>query len=256
MTQPTLRQFADAEQISRAAAAEFVRLAREAIAARGRFTVAMAGGSTPKRMYELLADEPLRDEVEWSKVEFFWGDERAVPPDHKDSNFLTADEALLRKLALLPERVHRMQADRADRDAAAADYQRELARVFGADPNGPPPAFDLVLLGMGPDGHTASLFPGNAALRETNRWAVPVAHAPKPPPDRLTLTYPILNAARQVLFLVGGADKAPVLAEVLEGCDDAERLPSQSVRPTEGKLTWFLDRAATARLKAPPETVR
>ena len=250
MSAPVVRRFADAEAVSRAAAEEFVRRAAEAVQARGRFTVALSGGSTPRRLYQLLASEPYRGQVDWGRVEVFWGDERSVPPDDKESNYRMAREAMLAALALPAGHVHRMEGERTDRDTAAREYQDEIARAFGADPNGEPPAFDLVLLGMGPDGHTASLFPHTAALGETKRWVV-VNHVPQHHTDRMTLTYPVLNRAREVLFLVAGPDKAEPLAEVLQGPPDPQRLPSQRVRPADGQLLFFVDRAAAARLTLP-----
>jgi 6-phosphogluconolactonase len=250
MSTPQVRTFAAAESVSRAAAEEFVRCAAEAVQARGRFTVALSGGSTPRRLYQLLAGAPYRGQVDWGRVEIFWGDERSVPPDDKDSNYRMAHEALLGALALPAGHVHRMQAERADRDVAAREYQDEIARAFGVGAGGEPPAFDLVLLGMGPDGHTASLFPHTAALGETKRWVV-VNHVPQMHTDRMTLTYPVLNRARKVLFLVAGADKAERLDEVLQGPPDPQRLPSQRVRPADGQLLFFVDRAAAARLNLP-----
>jgi 6-phosphogluconolactonase len=247
MSTATIRKVEDAEQVSRTAAEEFVRLAREAIGARGRFTVALSGGSTPRRLFEILAEAPFRDQVDWSKVEFFWGDERSVPPDHKDSNYRMANEALLKKITVPAGHIHRLQADREDRDAAACDYQAEIAKTFGVSPEGDPPVFDLVLLGMGPDGHTASLFPSTTALKETQRWVVP-NYVPKFSTFRLTLTPRILNRAAQILFLVAGADKAGPLHEVLEGPPDTERLPSQLIRPTTGRLVWLVDKTAAAQL--------
>lgn len=247
MIMPVIRQLEDAEQVSRAAAEEFIRLAHEAIAARGRFTVALSGGSTPRRLYELLAGGPFDDQVAWPKVEFFWGDERAVAPDHRDSNFRMAREALLQKLEIPNAHIHRLQAERVDRDAAARDYEAEIARVFGVPVGGEPPAFDLVLLGLGPDGHTASLFPYTSALKETTRWVV-ANHVPKLASARLTLTAVILNRAANVLFLVAGEDKSVALAEVLEGRADPERLPAQLILPVAGRLAWFIDRAAASRL--------
>ena len=247
MTIPIVRTYADAEAVSRAAADEFVRRATEAVAERGRVAVALSGGSTPQGLYRLLAEPPYRGRVDWGRVEIFWGDERCVPPDHHDSNYRMAKEAMLSKLPIPPGHVHRIEAERPDRDAAARDYQAVIARVFGVDPAGPPPAFDLILLGMGPDGHTASLFPGTAALDEKTRWVV-VNHVPKFAADRLTMTLPILNRAREVLFLVDGGDKAERLAEVLEGMPDPRRLPAQAVRPTDGRLLWYVDRAAGARI--------
>jgi 6-phosphogluconolactonase len=244
---PTVRTFPDAEAVSRGAAEEFVRCARDAIAARSRFTVTLSGGSTPKRMFEMLAEPPLRDQVDWSKARIFWGDERSVPPDHRDSNYRMANEAMLSRLPIPVAQIHRIEAERQDRDAAAREYHAVIARTFGVDPNGAPPAFDLVLLGMGPDGHTASLFPHTTALAESKRWVV-VNFVPKFNTDRVTLTVPIVNKAREVLFLVAGADKAGPLAEVLEGPPDSERLPSQLIKPATGTLLWFVDRLAVAKL--------
>jgi 6-phosphogluconolactonase len=246
MSTRTIRTFADVESLGEAAAHEFVRCAREAIADRGRFTVTLSGGSTPRRSYQLLAAEPLRAQVDWEHVEFFWGDERCVPPDHADSNYRMAREAMLGHLPIPAEHVHRLEAERADRDAAARDYEATLARVFGATPGGEPPSFDLIMLGMGPDGHTASLFPHTKALDETARWVV-ANFVPKFNTDRLTLTRPILNRAREVLFLVAGADKAERLVEVLTGPADPKRLPAQSIQP-DGHLVWFVERAAAERL--------
>jgi 6-phosphogluconolactonase len=245
MAKPVIRPQADAEQVSRAGAEEFIRIAREAIAARGRFSVALAGGSTPRRLYQLLAETPYYEQVNWLRVEFFWGDERCVPPDHKDSNFHMATEALLHRLPIPAANLHRMQAER-DPDAAAHDYQDEIARTLGVSSAGASPAFDLILLGMGPDGHTASLFPGTTALKEKTRWVAP-NHVPKLNAHRVTMTAPLLNRAAHVLFLVCGADKAHVLAEVLEGPPEHDRLPSQLVQP-EGSLVWLLDLDASSRL--------
>ncbi len=242
-----LQTFADAEAVSQAAAREFVRCAIEAVTDRGRFTVALSGGSTPRRLFQVLSDAPHRDTVDWSKVEIFWGDERSVAPDHADSNYRMAKEALLERVPIPAERVHRLQAEREDRDAAAADYQNEIARTFGVDPAGAPPVFDLILLGMGPDAHTASLFPHTTALGETGKWVVP-NYVPKFSTYRLTMTRTLLNKARQVLFLVAGPDKATPLFEVFTGPPDSARLPSQLIKPTAGRLVWYLDKAAGARL--------
>jgi 6-phosphogluconolactonase len=242
-----IQRYPDAESISRAAAEEFVRLACAAIAARGRFTVALSGGSTPRRMHQLLASPPYRDQVDWQRVEFFWGDERTVPLDHADSNYRMARETLLDAIQPPAEHVHRLPAERPDRDAAAQDYQREIARIFGVPPDGLPPSFDLIFLGMGPDGHTASLFPHTAALNETVRWVV-ANHVPQKQTYRLTMTYPILNRAAVVCFLVAGAAKAERLAEVLEGPSKPMDLPSQQIKPVSGQLFWLVDTAAAARL--------
>jgi 6-phosphogluconolactonase len=237
----------DPESLALAAAKHFVKCCGESIAARGRFTVALSGGSTPKRMYQHLAQAPLKDAVDWQHVEFFWGDERAVPPDHAESNYRMARENMLQSLAIAPQQIHRMPAERADLDRASQDYQAEIAGVFQAAPNGPPPSLDLVLLGMGPDGHTASLFPHTTALHETSRWVVP-NFVPKFNANRMTMSAPMLNQAGQVVFLVGGEDKSAVLAEVLTGPIDTDRLPSQMIHPASGRLTWLLDRASAKLL--------
>jgi 6-phosphogluconolactonase len=247
MSSRKIRILADAEAVSRAAAEEFVRLANAAIAARGQFTIALSGGSTPKRLYQLLAETPFREQVAWDKVEFFWGDERSVPPDHNDSNYHMASEAMLRKLPVPATHIHRMEAERTDRDAAARDYEAALARVFKTSVGGELPAFDLILLGMGPDGHTASLFPHTTALKERSRWVV-VNYVPKFATDRVTFTVPVLNRAREVLFLIAGADKAAPLHEVLEGPPNSDEYPSQFVKPAPGELVLFVDRAAAAKL--------
>lgn len=240
-------QVEDAEAVSRAAAEEVVACARAAVLARGRFTLVLSGGSTPRRLYELLADPPFRELVDWGRVEVFWGDERCVPPDHSDSNYRMAHAALLAKVPISSARVHRMHAERDDRDAAAREYSVEIAKTFAVAPAGEPPVFDLILLGLGPDGHTASLFPHTEAVRERRRWVVR-NYVPKFQADRITLTPPILNRGETILFLVAGADKAPVLQEVLEGPLDPDRLPSQLIRPAAGRLVWLVDRAAASQL--------
>jgi len=242
-----IRRYPDAEGVSRAAAQDLVEVAREAIAARGRFCVALSGGSTPRRMYEILSEAPRWARLEWDRVEFFWGDERAVPPDHPDSNYGAAASALLRKLDVPPARIHRILGELPDVEEAGARYQEDLARVFAAPVDGLPPIFDLVLLGMGPDGHTASLFPYSQPLTERRRWVVghQVARLGK---GRITMTPPILNRAAEVRLLVTGADKAGVLREALLGPREPERLPVQLLTPEAGRLVWMLDRAAAAEL--------
>ncbi len=248
MSTPTIKQFADAEQVSRAAAEAFIGFAREAATKDGRFTVALSGGSTPRRLYEFLAESPFNTQVTWETLEFFWGDERAVPPGHADSNYRMANDVLIRKLAIADSRIHRMPAEREDLEHAAWDYQVEIARAFGVDPDGEPPQFDLVLLGMGTDGHTASLFPYTEAIREETRWVVS-SYVPKLDSYRLTLTARILNNAAHVMFLVAGADKATPLEEVLEGPFDPERLPSQLIQPRLGDVTWLVDNSAATQLQ-------
>lgn len=221
--------------------------ARRAVAARGRFAVALSGGSTPRALFQRLAEPPRRDEIPWARVEVFWADERCVPPDHPDSNYGMARAALLDPIGVPAERVHRVPGEAPDPAAAAAACEAEIARALGGTPGGPPPVLDLVLLGMGADGHTASLFPGTAALAERRRWVM-ANFVPRLAAHRITLTYPILNRAAHVLFLVAGADKAEVLREALEGPPEPERLPAQGVRPDAGELVWLVDRAAARRL--------
>jgi 6-phosphogluconolactonase len=243
-----IRLFADLDELSEAAAGEFCRIACQAIAERGRAVVTLSGGSTPRRLYELLTTDRYRHRVAWDRVEFFWGDERAVPPDHSDSNYRMARHVLLEPLAIPTAHIHRIEGDRNDLDAAALTYEREIARVFGVLPDGPPPAFDLVVLGMGTDGHTASLFPGTDA-GEDSRWVVSQC-VPAIAASRVTMTPRLLNAARHVMFLVAGPEKADALALVLEGVRDPQRLPAQLIEPTSGVLVWFVDRGAAARLDA------
>ncbi len=241
--------FADKGALIREEAERIVTLAGAATAARGRCLVALSGGSTPKPLYELLATAPYARRIDWSRMHLFWGDERCVPPDHPDSNYRMTREALLDKVPIPSENVHRIHGEEAPETAAAA-YEQTLRTFFG---NGEKPArsFDLVLLGMGPDGHTASIFPGTAATTEQRRWAMAV-HVEKPRAMwRVTLTPMVLNAAADVTFLVAGADKAARLVEVLR--DEHKRqplLPAQLVAPTGGALHWLIDGAAAAALGA------
>jgi 6-phosphogluconolactonase len=233
-------------ELSNEVAGRFVRLAKEAVQAGERFTVALSGGATPRTLYRLLAGAPWRGQVPWDKVHFFWGDERCVPPDHPASNYRLAHESLLSKVPLPAENVHRLPGEEADPQVGAARYADELRRFFDLTA-GTWPRFDLVLLGMGGDGHTASLFPGTAAIG--NRTDLVVAHyVEKLQTHRLTLTPPVLNNAANIFFLVSGPDKAKTLQEVLEGEFRPSQLPAQSVRPTDGKLLWFVDRAAASHL--------
>jgi 6-phosphogluconolactonase len=245
---PTVHRFPDSETMCVAAAGRWVELAAQAVKKSDRFTVALSGGSTPRRLYELLAGSPFREKVAWEKVEFFWGDERAFPPDHPESNFYMAEKALLGTLDLRPGQIHRIHAEKEDRAAAASDYQAEIAKVFGVPAGGEPPSFDLVLLGLGADGHTASLFPDTEVLRVKAPW-VTACYVPKLGAKRVTLTPTILNRAAEVIFLVSGPDKSTALAEVLEEREDAERLPAQIIRPVSGRVVWLADEAAAARLK-------
>jgi 6-phosphogluconolactonase len=237
--------YPDTNTLSQQAAQFIVRLANESIVTRGRFSIALSGGSTPKVLYGLLGSEPYRDQIDWSKVDIFWSDERCVPPDSADSNYHMAREVLLSRVPLSPQQVHRMPADQPDHDAAAQAYTHEMRQSFGTDGI---PHFDLIQLGMGPEGHTASLFPHQASLHEQQRLVMYV-NVPKPPPARLTFTPPILNAARHMLFLVTGAEKADAVQAVLEGDYNPEEYPAQIVRPASGEVVWMLDEAAAGKLK-------
>jgi 6-phosphogluconolactonase len=227
------------DQLSRRGAELFAKASAEAIEKSGRFSVALSGGSTPRHLYGLLAANPFRARVRWDRVHIFFGDERCVPPDDDESNYRMAREALLDKVPVPLQNVLRMEGE-IEPPTAAARYEDGLRRAFELGP-GQTPRFDLVFLGLGPDGHTASLFPGTPALGETERLAVanPVE---KMGSTRLTLTLPVLNAARRVVFLVAGKDKAQVLRQVLKG--EPGQFPAQLVRPTDGELVFLVDRAA------------
>lgn len=236
--------FPNTELLSHEAARYVVRVANESMAAHGRFTFALSGGNTPKKLYSLLSNEPYLSQIDWARVEIFWSDERSVPPESEDSNFRMAHEVLLSRVPIPPNQIHRMPAELEDRDAGAYNYIQEMQRVFGTSAV---PGFDLLQLGMGPEGHTASLFPHQASLHEQSRLVMPVT-VPKPPPPRLTFTPPVLNAAAHVLFLVTGADKAEAIHAVLEGPSQPDEYPAQIVQPVHGEVTWFLDEAAASQL--------
>lgn len=236
--------YPDIDTISREAANYTMRVAREAIAKRGKFTFALSGGTTPGKMYSLLTSEPYRSQIDWSAVHLFWSDERCVAPEDPQSNYHLAQEVLLNKLNLRPDQIHRVPAERSNRQQAAADYEAEIRKVVGGDR----PAFDLIQLGMGPEAHTASLFPHQPSLREEKRLIMPVS-VPKPPPDRLTFTPPLLRAARHILFLATGADKAAALHEVLEGADNPEEYPTQGiVKQAKGEVVWMVDTAIAQQI--------
>ena len=228
----------DAEAVAVATADRFASIVGAAIARRGIARVALSGGSTPKRAYPLILEPGRRDAVDWSAVEFFWGDERAVPPDHPESNFGVAYQMLISQLpGVRPDRVHRMPAEAPDIDAAALTHESELRLAFGAR-GSTPPAFDLIWLGMGPDGHTASLFPGTLALEEDERWVV-ANWVPSQDAWRMTLTFPVLDAARDVIYAASGADKADALRAIRHG---GSGLPAERVRGE--RVEWLVDAAA------------
>lgn len=225
----------DAGELNRKAAEQFVALARKAQAANGRFAVALSGGSTPKALYALLASESYRDRIDWRRVHLFWGDERCVPPDHPESNFRLVHESLLSRVEIPAENIHRMRGEK-DPETAAADYEEELRKFFSSSDA---PRFDLIFLGLGEDGHTASLFPGSAALEEKRRWVVS-AYVARLKAYRLTLTLPVINAAAQVTFLVSGESKRAVVTQLLSAGAASANLPAAKVSPAGGKLTWLI----------------
>jgi 6-phosphogluconolactonase len=236
----------DVSGLHAAGAALFVDAAVAAQRQRGIFSVVLAGGSTPKGVYSRLADDAaLGSQVQWAKVLWFWGDERHVGPGHPDSNYRMAREAMLDRLPIDPGSVWRIKGEYDDAARAAEEYERDLRTALNVR-DGQVPQFDLILLGMGADGHTASLFPGTSALRETRRLAV-ANRVGKLATERITLTVPVLNNAADVFFLVHGADKAEALKAVLEGPYEPERFPAQLIQPGHGRLRWLVDKAA-ARL--------
>jgi 6-phosphogluconolactonase len=247
-----VQRVADPEAVARAAAEEFASAAEQAVAARGRFTVALSGGTSPQRLHALLADPaaPFRARVAWDRTHVFFGDERPVPPDHPESNYGAARATLLAHVPVAS--VHRM---RGEDPGAAESYEDELRSFFGVPPGGEPPRLDLVLLGLGPDGHTASLFPGNAALEERVRWVIS-PFVERLGTRRVTLTYPVLDRARAVLFEVNGAQKAEVVARVLAPAPGTPPLPAARVAPKDGRLAWILDREAASALDAGPGRAR
>lgn len=238
----TVRVCRDADVLASVAADAILEAAATAIRERGRFSIALAGGSTPEKTYGRLA-QPNRA-TDWARWWCFFGDERFVPADDPRSNSGMAKRALLDRVPLVAEQVFPIPTDRPTPADSAADYAATLARAFAILADGPPPRFDLVLLGLGDDGHTASLFPGQPALAEDRAWVTWSAPGVLPPPvERVTLTFPTLNAARAVLFLVAGANKAAPLREVLAGSPSC---PAARVRPTTGTVTWLVDGAAAA----------
>jgi 6-phosphogluconolactonase len=234
----------DRPSLMRAAADRFARQVAEATAARGRCSVALSGGSTPADLYALLATGAFAGRIDWPRVHVYWGDERCVAPDHPQSNYRMAEEKLLSRVPLPVANVHRIRGEE-DPKRAAAEYEEQLRRQLG------PRGFDLVLLGMGDNGHTASLFPGLPGVSETTRGVL-AQYVEVVSMWRVTLTPVAINAAAQVTFLVAGSEKAERLREVLEGPAQPEVLPAQAIRPAPGQLTWLVDAAAAARLRQVP----
>jgi 6-phosphogluconolactonase len=249
----TYRVLPTSAATARAAAQLFSDVASKAAADRGVARIAISGGTTPKSMFQLLADpaEAFLKQVPWDRIELYWVDERCVPPDHPESNYRMTKEALLSKVPLPAERVHRMEGE-LDPEVAAARYEsviRNTFRLEGAET----PTFDLILLGMGDDGHTASLFPHTGALNEMSHIVVP-NHVPQKDTWRITLTWPVINQGREVAFLIEDEEKAEVLHDVFLGPYQPETYPSQLIRPASGRLGLLLDRAAAAKLPAPADS--
>lgn len=239
----------DSVALAQTAAQEFHKVAEAAVQERGRFSVALSGGNTPRAIYSLLASE--HKELPWDRIHVFFGDERHVPPDHPDSNFRMASESLLSKLPIPENNVHRVRAE-LDADVAATEYEQELVNFFHLG-NQEMPRFDLVFLGIGEDGHTASLFPGSNALTETSRRVV-ANWVEKFKSFRITFTFPVLNHSAEIVFLISGADKAQILSEVLR--PGAQKYPAQGVQPENGRLLWLVDQDAGSLLRFATPPVR
>ena len=244
-TSPIVRVLTDPPAVFAAAAVEFLERARTAIQGSGRFTVALSGGHTPKSLYELLATQA---DTPWDKIHFFFSDERHVPPDSPDSNFRMANESLFAKAPIPKENIHRVPAEIPDADTAAQSYEQTLRQFFQIEEDEDLPRFDLILLGLGPDGHTASLFPGTAALHEDDRLMA-ANWVEKFKTWRLTFTYPVINNAAAVLFMATGEEKQEALLQILQGKPDRENYPAQGIHPTNGSLLWLVDQAAAGPMK-------
>jgi 6-phosphogluconolactonase len=244
---PEVQVLSDNQQWSAQAAALTLDVQRQAVQERGRFLIALSGGRTPEQLYHRLSSRACAVSEEWSSTLFFFSDERCVPPDHPESNYRLAEQALFRPLNIPQDRIHRMRGEHPDPPAAAREYEDVLRAAAKAE-HMPWPQLDLVMLGVGNDGHTASLFPGTDALHEHQRW-VTVGHAPSNPPTRLTLTLGVINQATVVLFLASGESKSDIIKRILEPQQESNRqLPAALVRPERGRLIWLLDRAAAAKL--------
>ena len=236
----------DAAALADEAARRFVAAARAAVAARGRFTVALSGGSTPRALFRLLAAAPYNEQVDWARVHVYWGDERTVPPGDEQSNYRMARENLLSRVPIPEAQVHRIVAENPDPEAAADAYATTLRQTF-ALADGEFPRFDLIHLGLGTEGHTASLFPGSPALAERSR-SIAAPWVEKLGSFRITLTPPTINAAREVQFLAAGAEKAAIVRAILRDPKNPDELPAQIVAPAGGRLVWLLDEAAAGEL--------
>ncbi|HEU4931877.1 MAG TPA: 6-phosphogluconolactonase [Pyrinomonadaceae bacterium] len=238
-----IKIFPDSQDLARAGAEHFVTRSLEAVEQRGTFTVALSGGSTPKLLFELLADpnEPYRNQTPWANIHFFWSDERHVPPDHAESNYRMAYEAMLSRVPVTKNNVHRVPGENPNAAEAASQYEQTLIETTQQSL----PQLDLILLGLGPDGHTASIFPGSEVLHETKRL-VAAPWVEKFQTYRITMTLPLLNNGASVVFLVSGSEKAKIVKEVFEG---PQKYPAQAVKPTKGELLWMLDNDAASEIR-------
>jgi 6-phosphogluconolactonase len=247
----TVKVSPSAADVALAAAAMFAETVSAAVAARGLARVAISGGSTPKAMFKLLADEsqPFVNDIPWAKLQLFWVDERCVPPGHPESNYGMTKTAMLDKVPLPPANVHRMEGE-LDPEEAASRYESEIRNTFKLE-GAETPTFDLVLLGLGPDGHTASLFPHTEGLNEMSRICF-ANHVPQKDTWRLTLTWPVITQGREVAFLIEGDEKAEIIRTVFTGAYEPETYPAQLIRPASGKLTLLVDAAAAADLPGKP----
>lgn len=242
-----IKIFPNIEELNNFAAEKFAEIANEAIRKRDVFTVALAGGSTPKSLYQLLASDKFKDKIDWSRTRFFFGDERNVLPDDAESNFRMAHENLFAPLKIKAENIFRWQTETGKAEIIAENYERSIRDFFNLAENSLP-QLDLILLGMGADGHTASLFPFTEALHETEQLTV-ANYVEKLETTRLTMSFPVINNARNIIFLVAGEEKAEILRDVLEGAFEPEKLPSQNVRPKTGELFWLLDERVAKLLR-------
>jgi 6-phosphogluconolactonase len=244
---PDIRIHSDSQAMADAAAALVLEVSKEAIRTKGRFFIALSGGTTPATLYQALTSHPITDRFDWSRTVFFFSDERCVPPDDPRSNYALAKKALFTPLNIAPSQVYRMAGESKNPLAAATEYEQEI-RLATNTLSSAPPSLDLILLGLGEDGHTASLFPGTPILQDHQR-VIAATQSPKDPPNRLTMTLAVINRASVILFLATGIGKAGVVRAVLDPKTEAERrLPASLVKPEDGRLMWFLDRAAASEL--------
>lgn len=247
---PDIRIHNDSQAVAEAAAEFMLEVGREAVRAKGRFVLALSGGTTPETLYRVLASPAFINRFDWSSTIFFFSDERCVAPNDPRSNYALADKTLFTPLNIPPSQIYRMAGESSNPQAAASEYEQQLRLATNTAPS-VPPSLDLILLGLGEDGHTASLFPGSPILRDSRR-AIATTQSPKDPPNRLTMTLAAINRASVVLFLTTGSDKAEVVRAILDPKTEAERqLPASLVKPEEGRLTWFLDQTAAAKLPMP-----